>query len=78
MSLIQCPDCNKDVSDAAPACPNCGRPIAAPQPAQPVRVMTADDSALTRNRGCGDLIIFAPLIILAIIAVFVIGSIIFG
>lgn len=27
MALIMCPDCGKDVSDAAPACPHCGRPV---------------------------------------------------
>lgn len=32
MALITCPDCQKQVSDQAPACPNCGRPIAAAQP----------------------------------------------
>lgn len=26
MALITCPDCQKEVSDAAPACPSCGRP----------------------------------------------------
>jgi hypothetical protein len=26
MPIIQCPDCHKDLSDAAPACPHCGRP----------------------------------------------------
>jgi hypothetical protein len=26
VALIKCPDCGRDVSDAAPACPNCGRP----------------------------------------------------
>lgn len=26
MPLIQCPDCGKDVSDAAPSCIHCGRP----------------------------------------------------
>lgn len=26
MPLIQCPDCKKEISDAAPSCPNCGRP----------------------------------------------------
>ncbi|QTL92322.1 zinc ribbon domain-containing protein [Aeromonas jandaei] len=26
MPLIQCPDCNKEISDSAPSCPNCGRP----------------------------------------------------
>jgi hypothetical protein len=28
MALIQCPDCQAQVSDQAPACPKCGRPIA--------------------------------------------------
>jgi hypothetical protein len=32
MALVKCPDCGKDVSDAAPACPACGRPIAPPLP----------------------------------------------
>lgn len=32
MALIKCPDCGKDVSDAAPSCANCGRPIATQQP----------------------------------------------
>lgn len=26
MPMIICPDCSKEMSDAAPACPNCGRP----------------------------------------------------
>jgi predicted outer membrane lipoprotein/DNA-directed RNA polymerase subunit RPC12/RpoP len=30
--LIICPDCGREVSDAAPACPHCGRPIL-PHPA---------------------------------------------
>jgi len=29
MALIQCPDCNKDVSTSAVSCPNCGAPISA-------------------------------------------------
>ena len=27
MSLIKCPECNKEISDKATACPNCGFPI---------------------------------------------------
>lgn len=27
MPLISCPDCNKEISDAAPICPSCGRPM---------------------------------------------------
>lgn len=26
MPLISCPDCNREISDAAPSCPGCGRP----------------------------------------------------
>lgn len=29
MAMLKCPDCLRDVSDAAPACPGCGRPLAA-------------------------------------------------
>lgn len=29
MPLITCPDCQKQISDAAPACVNCGRPLKA-------------------------------------------------
>ena len=28
MPIINCPDCDKEISDAATACPNCGRPNA--------------------------------------------------
>ena len=28
MPLIQCPDCNKQISDRAPTCPHCGAPNA--------------------------------------------------
>ncbi|MFZ2644395.1 MAG: zinc-ribbon domain-containing protein [Verrucomicrobiia bacterium] len=27
MPLITCPDCNKEISDAAPTCPQCGKPM---------------------------------------------------
>jgi len=29
MSLINCPECSREVSQKAPSCPNCGAPIAA-------------------------------------------------
>lgn len=30
MALINCPECNAEVSDKAPTCPRCGAPVAAP------------------------------------------------
>lgn len=35
MALIRCPDCGRDVSDAATHCPHCGRPLAAAAPPAP-------------------------------------------
>jgi hypothetical protein len=32
MALVKCPDCGREVSDAAPSCPGCGRPVAAAPP----------------------------------------------
>lgn len=29
MALINCPDCNREISDKAPTCPGCGAPISA-------------------------------------------------
>lgn len=34
MALINCPECNRQVSEKAPTCPNCGAPIATPPSAQ--------------------------------------------
>lgn len=36
MTMITCPDCGKEMSDAAPACPNCGKPNAKAQPKRSV------------------------------------------
>ena len=32
MALINCPDCNKEISQNAPTCPGCGAPIASAAP----------------------------------------------
>lgn len=39
MALIDCPDCQKKISDLAPACPFCGRPMRAEAvpPSEPAR-----------------------------------------
>lgn len=33
MALIPCSECNREISDRAPACPHCGAPTGAPLPA---------------------------------------------
>jgi len=69
MPLTLCPDCNGTVSTQAAACPHCGRPMR-PEDLGPRRVQTADDSLLTRNRGCGDLVLYGGLglVVLALLA----------
>ena len=66
-NLIKCPDCQKDVSKLAQSCPGCGRPFRVSKPAhqddKPIRVITTEDSFMTRSRGCADLIIYGPLIV---------------
>lgn len=32
MPMTTCPDCKKEISDAAAACPGCGRPMRAAEP----------------------------------------------
>lgn len=60
MPLTTCPDCGREISDAAKACPHCGRPMQD----EPERVRTTEDSAWTRNRGCGDVLILGPLLLI--------------
>ncbi len=46
MALIQCPECQNQVSDKAPACPKCGAPIGS-QPASPVEAAPKRRTSLT-------------------------------
>ena len=77
-NLTKCPDCQKEVSKLAQSCPGCGRPLlespkAAPE--GPKRVITTEDSVMTRSRGCGDIIVFSPIIlILLAVMVAMMGS----
>jgi hypothetical protein len=35
MAIINCPECNKEVSDRARACPNCGNPMGVASESRP-------------------------------------------
>ena len=59
MALIDCPECESEVSDRAGSCPHCGYQIN--------RTKRAEDSYLTRNRGCGDILIFGPILLIVFI-----------
>lgn len=51
MSLIQCPECNHDVSDKAVSCPNCGYPMNSPTSIKP-RIKNGKPSKLPNGDGC--------------------------
>lgn len=59
MPLIKCPDCFRDISDAAPSCPNCGRP----QSALTVEQTAKDFKAA---QAIGGLIIFLGILALCL------------
>lgn len=74
MALITCPDCGKDVSDAAPACIYCGRPLRftpapiAAAPVQPQQIIVNTE----QQYGCGTLL----MIVFCVVAiVFMFGGI---
>ena len=66
MALINCPECNHQVSTDAVACPNCGRPLAAPTPTIQRKVVVADT---TRDDGFPKWLL-VPIVLLGVIVVF--------
>lgn len=61
MALIECPDCGKNHSDAAPACPNCGRPNPAVQ--QIVTVKGAQPVLAKSKVSIGQVVLLAVLLL---------------
>lgn len=42
MALVNCAECNKEISDTATTCPGCGAPVSKAPPAKGTRVPYAD------------------------------------
>jgi RNA polymerase subunit RPABC4/transcription elongation factor Spt4 len=56
MALIQCKDCNKEISDSAAACPSCGAPVPktmGPDEGQCPHCMTIIHESAWVCSGCG-------------------------
>jgi len=56
MSLIECPDCKKQISDQAPACPHCGRPgqpAVPPEKSNNIQTIEATGKAWKGMQFCG-------------------------
>ena len=74
MPLITCPDCQKEISDAAPACPNCGRPLAVENGSSPPQQVEIIGVQIKSKRGRTVFIVALLLIGLAVGAYFYINS----
>lgn len=53
MGLTTCPDCNKPMSDAAPACPHCGRPNASSTAVAGSEVHGSGEGLFLKGLNCG-------------------------
>jgi predicted amidophosphoribosyltransferase len=75
MALINCPDCNKQVSDQALACPNCARPFRVVQNFTITDRRTRKEEARTYNYVSWFL--FASSILLFLVGMWMIAPILF-
>jgi hypothetical protein len=82
MPLVICPDCGKQMSDAAPSCPSCGRPNRGdmrPDPfggataAPPAPVRRSPYAELPRESGSNRGLVLAGIAFFAILAVIALG-----
>lgn len=82
MSLIQCPECDAQISDQATACPHCGRPATPAVPAELCKYCKVPLVMMQRTkRADWVLLITAPLALAGLVAMlfnFVVGAIIVG
>ena len=71
MALVTCPDCQAQISDAAPACPKCGRPMGA-RPVEPPPVPFQAQPDAVRSAGTffigGGCLLFIALAVLGMLA----------
>ena len=65
MALINCPECNKQISDKAPACPHCGYTETATQKPIPIPKQVFVQQKAPTQYGCGTVILL--LVVFAII-----------
>lgn len=68
MSLINCPECGKQISDAASACPHCGYPLSpAPAPQAPRTLRSTPLEEVKTNHSAGVALIVVALLLIPII-----------
>ena len=69
MALINCPECNKEISSKAESCPNCACPINRKSD-KPIKVKSEGLFMQSLNVGCTiTLVIIVAIVILFIISI---------
>ena len=56
MSMIKCPECDREISDKAVSCPNCGCPI------KETKIETEQEKINVRRKNKGEIFIFFGVI----------------
>lgn len=74
MALVSCPDCSREISDAAPACVGCGRPMAVRE-SRGRQVEVRNPVATGAKIGAGIFVVL-PLLLLALLVGGVFASIV--
>ncbi|MCT4228664.1 zinc ribbon domain-containing protein [Elizabethkingia anophelis] len=74
MPLVNCPECQKQVSDKATSCPNCGHPLNTTVAVQQLRKQIPPQPIKKKNSGCGT----AILVVIGIIAFLTIVGLLAG
>ena len=69
MALVRCPDCGKEISDAAPSCIHCGRPRAAQIVGDKVQTVE-----LTAKRYKGQQLLGVILLVVAVVVAIASGG----
>jgi len=70
MALINCPDCNKEVSEHAPTCPNCGRPLKeVPKSEKEIIVEKNKEGCFLQTLNCGCLIVVTIIVFIVVIGI---------
>lgn len=69
MGLINCAECNKQISEKAGSCPNCGHPLASSDQPAAEQKSTSKPEKKSAGIGCGGFLIAIFVILVILIAI---------
>jgi len=69
MALVTCPDCRKEISDAAINCPGCGRPMHSGSVAD-ADIHGRGEGIFMKGLNCGCAVLIAGVVLLYLVVLF--------